>query len=112
MNPISIVSSLGFVGLAFFTINPSIADTNEVVVHSSRMRKLDNLIFKSFSIETGVKVRLVEALGSTLVEKSRSAPYPPDVVILVGNDIRKKAVSVDLFYSQPSLGLSRCPKWL
>ena len=63
-------------------------------------------MLKSFSAETGIKVRYIEALGSTLIKKGKNLP-PADVVILVGDDHREKAIGADLFYSRPSLALNR-----
>ena len=107
MNSISVVTALGLIGLLSVGATPSIAGSNVVVVHSSRLRKLDRSILKSFSDEAGIKVRFIEALGSNVIEKSKRHLHPPDVIILVGDDHRQKAVAADLFYPHSSLELDR-----
>ena len=70
--------------IASFTfISPSSA--REVRVYSGRHYNTDRQVFKTFSKKTGIKVRLIEATGISLVErlKREGAKSNADVILLV-----------------------------
>ena len=65
------------------SINPSSA--REVRVYSGRHYNTDRQVFKTFSEKTGIKVRLIEATGISLVErlKREGSKSKADVILLV-----------------------------
>ena len=53
-----------------FNLNiPLKATEKEVKVYSGRHYNTDRIIYKKFAEETGIKVRLIEASGITLIER-------------------------------------------
>jgi len=61
------------------------ASNREVRVYSGRHYNTDKQIFKKFSEETGIRVRLIEATGISLVERLRreGSNSKADVILLV-----------------------------
>ncbi|WP_320668153.1 extracellular solute-binding protein [Prochlorococcus sp. MIT 1307] len=61
------------------------AQTREVRVYSGRHYNTDRKIFKKFSEETGIRVRLIEATGISLVErlKREGSSSKADIILLV-----------------------------
>ncbi len=70
--------------VAPFAAIPS-AESKEVRVYSGRHYNTDRKAFKQFSQQTGIKVRLIEATGISLVErlKREGANSKADVILLV-----------------------------
>ncbi len=75
---------------AFFAISSlllpsSKADVREVRVYSGRHYNTDRQIYKRFSEETGIRVRLIEATGISLVErlKREGSNSKADIILLV-----------------------------
>ena len=68
---------------SFVYISPSSA--REVRVYSGRHYNTDREVFKAFSEKTGIKVRLIEATGISLVErlKREGSKSKADVILLV-----------------------------
>ena len=64
---------------------PSAANSREVRVYSGRHYNTDRQVFKAFSESTGIKIRLIEATGISLVErlKREGANSKADVILLV-----------------------------
>ena len=53
-----------------FNVNlPSYSTEKEVRVYSGRHYNTDREVFKRFAEETGIKVRLIEAAGISLIER-------------------------------------------
>ncbi len=61
------------------------ASTREVRVYSGRHYNTDKQVFKQFAEETGIKVRLIEATGISLIErlKREGKNSKADVILLV-----------------------------
>ena len=61
------------------------ASTREVRVYSGRHYNTDRQIFKRFSKETGIRVRLIEATGISLIErlKREGSNSKADIILLV-----------------------------
>ena len=61
------------------------ASAREVRVYSGRHYNTDRQVFKKFSKETGIKVRLIEATGISLVErlKREGSNSNADLILLV-----------------------------
>ena len=57
----------------------------EVRVYSGRHYNTDRIVFKKFAEETGIKVRLIEAAGISLIErlKREGKNSPADLILLV-----------------------------
>ena len=69
-----------------FNLNiPANSTQREVKVYSGRHYNTDRQVFKRFAEETGVKVRLIEAAGISLIErlKREGANSQADVILLV-----------------------------
>ncbi len=76
--------------VAFLAIGMPLANTlpgfaKEVRVYSGRHYNTDRQVFKTFSENTGIKVRLIEATGITLIErlKREGNNSNADVILLV-----------------------------
>ena len=69
--------------VSFAYTSPSFA--REVRVYSGRHYNTDRQVFKTFSEKTGIKVRLIEATGISLVErlKREGSKSKADVILLV-----------------------------
>ena len=78
----SLVLTLGM-GLALSFQSPALA--REVRVYSGRHYNTDRQIFKKFAKETGIKVRLIEATGISLIErlKREGSNSKADIILLV-----------------------------
>ncbi len=79
--------SLAAVGL-LLTVGistPSASRAREVRVYSGRHYNTDRQVFKAFSENTGIKIRLIEATGISLVErlKREGSNSKADVILLV-----------------------------
>ena len=70
--------------VAPFAALPSV-EAKEVRVYSGRHYNTDRVAYKKFSEQTGIKVRLIEATGISLVErlKREGANSNADVILLV-----------------------------
>ena len=69
-----------------FNLNiPANSTQREVKVYSGRHYNTDREVFKRFAEETGIKVRLIEAAGISLIErlKREGANSQADVILLV-----------------------------
>jgi len=77
-------SALTFSILFNFNI-PANSSEREVKVYSGRHYNTDRSVYKRFAEETGIKVRLIEAAGISLIErlKREGANSQADVVLLV-----------------------------
>ena len=64
---------------------PSSSRAREVRVYSGRHYNTDRQVFKAFSENTGIKIRLIEATGISLVErlKREGSNSKADVILLV-----------------------------
>ncbi len=82
--------------LVFFT--PAFA-AEEVRVYSGRHYNTDRQVYKKFSEQTGIKVRLIEASGISLVQrlKSEGANTKADVIVLVDAARINNAANAGLF---------------
>ena len=67
------------------SLSPSKASEREVRIYSGRHYNTDKQIYKKFADETGIKIRLIEATGISLVERLRreGASSKADVILLV-----------------------------
>jgi len=92
--------------LALFT--PAIA-AEEVRVYSGRHYNTDRQVYKKFSDQTGIKVRLVEASGISLVQrlKSEGKNTKADVIILVDAARINNAANAGLFAPIQSSSLDK-----
>ena len=72
-------------GLTFNVNIPSKASEREVRVYSGRHYNTDRGVYKKFAEETGIKVRLIEAAGISLIErlKREGKNSQADVILLV-----------------------------
>jgi len=77
-------SALSFSILFNFNI-PANSTPKEVKVYSGRHYNTDRIVFKRFAEETGIKVRLIEAAGISLIErlKREGENSQADVILLV-----------------------------
>ena len=82
LKPISFISALVISSLL---TPPGKALSREVRVYSGRHYNTDRQIYKQFSRETGIKVRLIEATGISLVERLRreGSNSKADLILLV-----------------------------
>lgn len=71
--------------LCFSGFNYAKASDREVRIYSGRHYNTDKQIYKKFSEETGIKIRLIEATGISLVErlKREGSNSKADVILLV-----------------------------
>ncbi len=104
MKPFLFLTSL--LPLAFFA--PAFA-AEEVRVYSGRHYNTDRKVYKKFSDQTGIKVRLVEASGISLVQrlKSEGKNTKADVIILVDAARINSAANAGLFAPIQSSSLSK-----
>ena len=83
------LKKLFYTALSFtflFNLNiPAIASENEVKVYSGRHYNTDREVYKRFAEETGIKVRLIEASGISLIErlKREGKNSQADLILLV-----------------------------
>ena len=69
-----------------FNLNiPANSTEKEVKVYSGRHYNTDRSVFKKFAEETGIKVRLIEAAGISLIErlKREGKNSQADLILLV-----------------------------
>ncbi len=86
MNTIArFISSVAFGSLLLIPGNLIQAGGREVRVYSGRHYNTDRQVFKKFAEETGIKVRLIEATGISLIErlKREGKKSTADVILLV-----------------------------
>ena len=83
--------------VASFAALPSV-EAKEVRVYSGRHYNTDRAAYKEFSDETGIKVRLIEATGISLVErlKREGENSNADVILLVDAARINNAAEADL----------------
>ena len=87
--------------------------TNEVNVYTSRHYDTDDLLYKEFTQETGIKVNIISGKGSALLErlKSEGSNSPADIFFTVDAGNLWKVQKEGLFQSiQSDLVLSSVPK--
>ena len=93
-NSATIIEEPVFIGMLKFIVALSLvaplafvpsAEAREVRVYSGRHYNTDRKAFKQFSNETGIKVRLIESTGISLIErlKREGANSNADVILLV-----------------------------
>ncbi len=94
MKPFLFLTSL----LPLVLHTPALA-AGEVRVYSGRHYNTDRQVYKKFSDQTGIKVRLVEASGISLVQrlKSEGKNTKADVIILVDAARIKNAANAGIF---------------
>ena len=83
-------------------IKPNITNnSNELIVYSGRHYNTDRLVFQNFSKEFGVKIRLIEASGISLIEKlKKDGPkLKADVILLV--DVARASIATKEGLFQP-----------
>ena len=92
--------------IALFT--PALA-SEEVRVYSGRHYNTDRQVYKKFSDQTGIKVRLIEASGISLVQrlKSEGKNTKADVIILVDAARINNAANAGLFAPIQSSSLEK-----
>ena len=90
-------SALTFSILFNFNI-PANSTQKEVKVYSGRHYNTDRSVFKKFAEETGIKVRLIEAAGISLIErlKREGENSQADVILLVDAARITNAAKADL----------------
>ena len=91
-----------------FNVNlPSYSTEKEVRVYSGRHYNTDRNVFKKFAQETGVKVRLIEASGISLIERLRreGENTQADLILLVDAARITKAAKLDLLQKIDSSSL-------
>ena len=78
----SVIASSILVSTGFNNVK---ASDREVRIYSGRHYNTDKQIYKKFAEETGIKIRLIEATGISLVErlKREGANSKADVILLV-----------------------------
>ena len=99
-------SALTFSILFNFNI-PANSTQKEVKVYSGRHYNTDRSVFKKFAEETGIKVRLIEAAGISLIErlKREGENSQADVILLVDAARITNAAKADLLQSIDSKNL-------
>ena len=91
-----------------FNVNlPSYSTEKEVRVYSGRHYNTDRNVFKKFAQETGIKVRLIEASGISLIERLRreGENTQADLILLVDAARITKAAKLDLLQKIESSSL-------
>ena len=105
MKKIQLILLLSFFGHVIFT--------NEVNVYTSRHYDSDDLLYKEFTQETGIKVNIISGKGSALLQrlKSEGSNSPADIFFTVDAGNLWKVQKEGLFQSiQSDLVLSSVPK--
>ena len=93
-----------------FNINIPVNSTEkEVKVYSGRHYNTDRLVYKRFAEETGIKVRLIEAAGISLIErlKREGENSQADLVLLVDAARITNAAKAGLLQSISSASLEK-----
>ena len=91
-----------------FNVNlPSYSTEKEVRVYSGRHYNTDRNVFKKFAQETGIKVRLIEASGISLIERLRreGENTQADLILLVDAARITKAAKLGLLQKIESASL-------
>ena len=91
-----------------FNVNlPSYSTEKEVRVYSGRHYNTDRNVFKKFAQDTGIKVRLIEASGISLIERLRreGENTQADLILLVDAARITKAAKLDLLQKIESSSL-------
>ena len=101
----SVASSL----LVFTGVGYSKATEREVRIYSGRHYNTDKQIYKKFAEETGIKIRLIEATGISLVErlKREGSNSKADVILLVDAARISNAAKSGLLQSYRSSNLDK-----
>ena len=92
----------------FFNVNlPANSTEKEVKVYSGRHYNTDRLVYKKFAEETGIKVRLIEAAGISLIERLRreGKNSQADLILLVDAARITNAAKADLLQKIESSSL-------
>ena len=92
----------------FFNVNLSANSTEkEVKVYSGRHYNTDRGVYKKFADETGIKVRLIEAAGISLIERLRreGKNSQADLILLVDAARITNAAKADLLQNIESSSL-------
>ena len=99
-------SALSFTFLLNFNI-PANSTEKEVKVYSGRHYNTDRSVYKKFSEETGIKVRLIEAAGISLIErlKREGNNSQADLILLVDAARITNAAKAGLLQSVESKSL-------
>ena len=93
-----IFSALTFI--TFFNLNVPVNSTErEVKVYSGRHYNTDRGVYKKFAEETGIKVRLIEAAGISLIERLRreGENSQADLILLVDAARKLMLLKLDCF---------------
>ena len=91
-----------------FNVNlPAYSTEKEVKVYSGRHYNTDREVYKKFSEETGIKVRLIEAAGISLIERLRreGENSQADLILLVDAARITNAAKADLLQTIDSSNL-------
>ena len=91
-----------------FNVNlPAYSTEKEVKVYSGRHYNTDREVYKKFSEETGIKVRLIEAAGISLIERLRreGENSQADLILLVDAARITNAAKADLLQTIDSANL-------
>ena len=94
----------------FFNINvPANSTEKEVKVYSGRHYNTDRSVYKKFAEETGIKVRLIEATGISLIErlKREGKNSQADLILLVDAARITNAAKAGLLQSIDSKSLEK-----
>ena len=91
---------------------PSKATEREVRVFSGRHYNTDREVYKKFAEKTGIKVRLIEAAGISLIErlKREGKSSHADLILLVDAARITNASKSDLLQSIESVNLGTLPE--
>ena len=91
----------------FNVISPANSTEREVKVYSGRHYNTDRGVYKKFADETGIKVRLIEAAGISLIErlKREGKNSQADLILLVDAARITNAAKADLLQEIESSNL-------
>ena len=91
------------------SLNHVKASDREVRIYSGRHYNTDKQIYKKFAEETGIKIRLIEATGISLVErlKREGSKSKADVILLVDAARISNAAKNGLLQSYKSAELDK-----
>ena len=95
--------------IVFTGFNYAKASDREVRIYSGRHYNTDKQIYKKFAEETGIKIRLIEATGISLVErlKREGSNSKADVILLVDAARISNAANSGLLQSYRSAELDK-----
>ena len=94
----------------FFNVNiPANSTEREIKVYSGRHYNTDRGVYKKFADETGIKVRLIEAAGISLIERLRreGKNSQADLILLVDAARITNAAKADLLQPIESSSLEK-----